>query len=80
MGATPPPHPCGRTESYTLRILTDAFTGAHKKKSEKERQGCEGYGERSVPVVWCLSGLRLAGVKDAPPISPPPVASWAADG
>jgi hypothetical protein len=49
----------GRGESCTLRILTDAFTGAHKKKREKERRGCEGYGERSVPVVWYLSGSRL---------------------
>ena len=36
MGATPPPHPCGRTESCTLRILTDAFAGAHRMDKESE--------------------------------------------
>ena len=49
-------HPCtcGRTESCTLRILTDAFTGAHeegkKKKAEvRAHSGVRGHPRRLVP-------------------------------
>ena len=35
-GLTSPPRPSGRAEPCTLRILTDAFTGAH---GERERKG-----------------------------------------
>ncbi len=59
-GLTSPPrpsgrgsHPCtrGRTESCTLRILTDAFTGAHGEKGEKVRSEKE-VGEEG--EIWML--------------------------
>ena len=36
-GLASPPHPQGRAEPCTLRILTDAFTGAHGEEKEKGR-------------------------------------------
>ncbi len=36
------PTPRGRTESCTLRILTNAFTGAHGKKGRVPSQGERG--------------------------------------
>ena len=36
---SPPPRPCGRTESCTLRILTDTFTSAHGKRVARDVWG-----------------------------------------
>ena len=42
MGAAPPPHLCGRTESCTLRILTDAFLVLTEKEGEGIKAICCG--------------------------------------
>ena len=64
MGATPPPRSSeselvvapahrGRGESCTLRILADAFTGAHKEEREKKQE----QGKLTVPAA----GAHLRG-------------------
>ena len=52
-GQRRPPHPCGRTESCTLRILTDAFTGAHgrDKKVRMGDKGASSWGEKWPPYL-----------------------------
>ena len=68
--ATPPPHPCGRTESCTLRILTDAFTGAHGKG----RRGDKG------DLLWGLLPCRRLGEYPSPSCFKGESAGWAQGG
>ena len=64
MEATPPPHPCGRTESCTLRILADAFTGAHKEKKRERKARARGVrgAQRPLRLECFLKAIVLGGL------------------